>query len=103
MPRMDGTGPMGTGPIGWGMGPCGAGRRGVFGPRFGRGVWASGGGWCRPRWGWRAWGFGRGIAPYAGAPGAAVDEVSALKQEAAYLQEELAAVQKRLAELEGSS
>jgi hypothetical protein len=23
MPRFDGTGPMGTGPIGWGRGPCG--------------------------------------------------------------------------------
>lgn len=43
MPRFDGTGPQGTGPIGWGMGPCGAGvRRGVgfrggFGRGYGRG------------------------------------------------------------------
>jgi len=38
MPRYDGTGPMGMGPgTGWGMGPCGAGRRFKrgFGGRFG--------------------------------------------------------------------
>ncbi|MBW2994837.1 DUF5320 domain-containing protein [Candidatus Woesearchaeota archaeon] len=27
MPGGDGTGPMGTGPIGWGLGPCGRGMR----------------------------------------------------------------------------
>ncbi len=103
MPRMDGTGPMGTGPIGWGMGPCNAGRRGFFSPRFGRGFRGAGGGWYRPRWGWRAWAGGPGVAPYGAGPATPADEVSALKQEAAYLQEELAAVQKRLAELEAGS
>jgi len=42
MPRFDGTGPYGTGPIGWGFGPCGRGlgfRRG-----FGRGYF----GWPEP-------------------------------------------------------
>jgi hypothetical protein len=35
MPRFDGTGPQGTGPIGWGMGPCG--RAMSFRKGFGRG------------------------------------------------------------------
>jgi len=51
MPAGDGTGPLGTGPIGWGLGPCGAGlRRGPgrglsrgMRPGFGRGY----------RWFWR--------------------------------------------------
>ena len=33
MPNFDGTGPLGTGPTGWGCGPCGLG----LGPRRGRG------------------------------------------------------------------
>jgi len=35
MPYFDGTGPMGTGPYGRGLGPCGGGRR--FGAGFGMG------------------------------------------------------------------
>ncbi|MGQ9919903.1 MAG: DUF5320 domain-containing protein [Desulfobacca sp.] len=103
MPRMDGTGPMGTGPLGRGLGPCGAGRRGVAGPRwFGRGF-GYGSGWLRPRWGCFAWGAGP-VGPRWGLASAAPqDEVQVLKQEAAYLQEELAAIQKRLAELEPTS
>ncbi len=41
MPGMDGTGPMGNGPRGWGRGPCGGGQgrgRGMgAGNRFGQG------------------------------------------------------------------
>ncbi len=53
MPGFDGTGPLGMGPgTGRGLGPCGAGVRGWFGPRwfpgFGR------------RWFGRGRGFGRG-------------------------------------------
>lgn len=103
MPRLDGTGPMGTGPIGRGLGPCGAGRRGFYGPRLGRGFCGCWSGWNRPRWGWSAWGAGP-IGPRWGlAPATPQDEAQALKQEAAYLQEELAAIQKRLAELEPAS
>jgi Family of unknown function (DUF5320) len=96
MPRFDGTGPFGTGPMGRGMGPCGAGRRSGFGSGFGQGFCRLGNfrsGWNRPRWGWGAWG-GNQTAPQ--------DEVQALKQEAAYLQEQMEAIQKRLNELEGA-
>ncbi len=100
MPGFDGTGPRGQGPgTGWGMGPCGAGRR----RGFGRGAWGfrpRWGGWGRPRWGWRAYGYGPlgpGGGPGYGAP---QDEAQALKEEQAYLQGELEAIQRRIAELE---
>lgn len=45
MPRQDGTGPNGQGPMtGRGLGPCGSGMRRGFGRGFGRGM------------GWRCWG-----------------------------------------------
>jgi len=45
MPRQDGTGPSGQGPMtGRGLGPCGRGLRRGFGRGFGRGM------------GWRCWG-----------------------------------------------
>jgi hypothetical protein len=96
MPRFDGTGPFGQGPLGRGMGPCGAGRRSGFGAGFGQGFCRFGnspGGWNRPRWGWGA-GGGNQIAPQ--------DEVQALKQQASYLQEQMEAIQKRLNELAGA-
>ena len=37
MPGGDGTGPMGAGPTGWGLGPCGRGLRRGFGRGFGMG------------------------------------------------------------------
>jgi hypothetical protein len=105
MPGYDGTGPLGAGPgTGWGLGPCGAGRRRGF-SRFGQGVRGfqpSVGEWGRTRWGRRAYGyrsFGPGAGPAYGAP---QDEARALKKEAAYLQSELEAIQRRLAELESS-
>ncbi len=100
MPRLDGTGPMGTGPMGRGLGPCGAGRRGGYAPWVGRGFGGCWSAWHRPRWGRLAWGAGPAGPRHGQAPAGAQDEVQALKQEAAYLQEELAAIQKRLAELE---
>ena len=35
MPEMDGTGPAGYGPMGFGLGPCGRGARGGFKRLFG--------------------------------------------------------------------
>jgi Family of unknown function (DUF5320) len=96
MPRFDGTGPFGQGPMGRGLGPCGAGRRSGFGSGFGsgfRGFCNFRSGLNRPRWGRGAW---------EGGPARPQDEVQALKQEATYLQNELDAVQKRLAEIEGA-
>ena len=111
MPGFNGTGPLGQGPgSGWGLGPCGAGRRrgATFGPRFGPGIGRGArgfgrGAWGRPRWGWGARGaygpFDPGGGPVYGTP---QDEAQALKEEAAYLQGELEAVQKRLALLQSS-
>jgi hypothetical protein len=105
MPRFDGTGPFGQGPMGRGLGLCGAGRRGSSG--FGRGARGFStfqGGWNWPRWGCGGpWGSGY-TAPqqWSGGYGAPQDEAQALKQEASYLQSELAAIQKRLNELEGA-
>lgn len=96
MPRFDGTGPFGQGPMGRGLGPCGTGRRIGFGYGF-RGLGNSSGGWNRPRWGCGPVGGGqwsRGFAPPQ-------DEAQFLKQEASNLQNELDAIQKRLQELAG--
>ena len=102
MPRFDGSGPMGQGPMGRGLGPCGAGRQNGFGAGFGRGFRGCGnfqGGRNRPRCGW---GGGGNVAPQWGSGYAAPqDEAQALKQEAANLQNELDAIQKRLSELQG--
>jgi hypothetical protein len=106
MPGLDGTGPRGQGPgSGWGMGPCGAGRRRGFALGMGGGAWGGrpwgfGRGICgRPRWGWGGYSpFGPGGGQAYGSP---QDETQALKEEAAYLQGELEAVHRRLSELEG--
>jgi hypothetical protein len=104
MPGYNGTGPLGAGPgTGWGLGPCGAGRRRGSGRSMARGAYGFGrGAYGRPRWGWRAFGYG----PFGpGGPGfgaAPQDEAQALKEEQAYLQNELDNIQKRIAELEGS-
>ena len=82
MPRGDGTGPLGTGPVGWGRGPCGAGfargaRRWAGQPANGRG--------------WRLFGGG---APLA----AARADADMLKEEAQILRERLAAVEKEISQ-----
>ncbi len=111
MPGFDGTGPWGAGPgTGWGLGPCGAGRRrggGRFwGRGFGRGAWGFGRGWGRFGF-WGRPGYGPGwFGPFgyggAAAYGAPPDEAQALREEEAYLKSQLEAVQQRLSELEGS-
>ena len=63
MPREDGTGPLGRGPEGWGLGPCGKGERPVANVRGGgmgrRGGMGRGNGMGGGRGMGR--GFGRGL------------------------------------------
>jgi Family of unknown function (DUF5320) len=106
MPGFDRTGPMGQGPgTGWGLGPCGAGRRrggGQFwGRGFGRGAWGFGRGYFGRggRWGFGPMAFGPFGYGGAAGPGAPPDEAQALRDEEAYLKNELEAIQKRLSEL----
>ena len=121
MPRGDGTGPAGMGPMtGRGAGFCaGYGVPGYMNPAGGRGFgyW----GWGRGRGGGRGWrnqfwatglpgraraGYGYGawggpVAPFA-AP-AAQQELDALKQQAAYFKDALDDVQKRIGELQAEA
>ncbi len=103
MPRFDRTGPTGQGPMGRGLGPCGAGRRRGFGSGFGCGAREFcnfRGAWDQPRRGWVDRDY---TAPQWGSGyGAPQDEAQALKQEESYLRNEMAAIQKRLAELQGA-
>jgi hypothetical protein len=113
MPRGDGTGPAGIGPMtGRAAGYCAGynvpgfmnpagGRMGMgYGRGFGRGM-----GWGR---GWRFGGY-PGSVPYGSVPYGAVpygvnyspeQEAESLKTQAKYLQDEIEAIQKRLSELE---
>lgn len=105
MPRFDGTGPFGNGPMGKGMGPCGAGRRSGFGSGLGRssrGACYYPGGWNRPRWSWGPGGGGYAAPQWGSGYVPSQDEAQALKQEVSYLQNELEAIQKRLAEIESA-
>jgi hypothetical protein len=107
MPGYNGTGPFGAGPgTGWGMGPCGAGRRRgggqVWGRGFGRGAWGGGRFGMGARRGYGAGWFGPFGSGGAAASGAPPDEAQALRDEQAYLKNQLDAVQQRLSELEGS-
>lgn len=93
MPRYDGTGPMGMGPMsGWGAGYCGRGVRG----NYGRGM---GGYYGRGRGLRRAAGFvppayGVGVAPVG-------DRTEALKQEMEYLENEIRMIKEELKAAEG--
>jgi hypothetical protein len=111
MPRFDGTGPWGEGPMtGGGFGNCspiGAGYRQSYGVGFGRG-----------RGSRRGFGRGRGYGPgayppargecavrafrgaYAVAPG---DEIEMLRNEANGLKADLDAITRRIGELESQS
>jgi hypothetical protein len=61
MPRYDGTGPWGYGPMtGRGMGPCARGFRGGMGCRY-SGGWGQG--WGRGMGGW--WGYSQPVDPPA--------------------------------------
>ncbi len=112
MPRGDGTGPQGMGPMtGRGLGYCAGysvpGFANPIGSGYGRGMaWGRGGG------GGRGLAFRRGrggyFAPYAGFvppagvpfPAVAPDEATALKSHLSVLEEQLAAVKARLGEIE---
>ena len=102
MPGLDGTGPLGEGPMtGGGRGFCNP----YWRPWYGRGGWWGRGlGWRRG-FAWRA-----GIPPWRGwysppyyGPYSREDEINMLKEEAAILQEELEAINKRLEELESEA
>ncbi|MFP4588663.1 MAG: DUF5320 domain-containing protein [Candidatus Bipolaricaulota bacterium] len=120
MPRGDGTGPAGMGPItGRGLGYC----AGYATPGFTKGAPRGGGGYGRGR------GFGRGYRPFygryasrppaygyggvpptaspAGAYGNAgyeeTDELTALQEEAEVLEDQLERIRGRIAELEEKS
>jgi hypothetical protein len=116
MPRGNGTGPAGMGPMtGRGAGYCaGYGVSGYANPAFGRGFGFGrgggrgfgGGGWGRRNWfnatglpGWM--GFGGYAAPYQQPD--PESEKQALKSQAEAMRSELEAVDKRLAEIEASA
>jgi hypothetical protein len=125
MPRGDGTGPAGQGPLtGRGAGYCGGYDLPGYAnpiPRYGRGMgwggaWGRGRGWrygyhrtglpgwarfaCAPAWGAPAWGAPpAAYGPYA-APPSREQEVELLQTQAEWLKQELDAIAKRIAELE---
>ncbi|MDK2835960.1 MAG: hypothetical protein PWP21_737 [Thermosediminibacterales bacterium] len=115
MPRGDGTGPRGLGPMtGRGMGYCaGFPVPGYMnpGPGFGfgrgRGWWGRGRGWRNMYYmtgvpGWARFGYGpRWVEPVA-PQYSEQQEAEMLKEEADYLEEELKAIKERLKELESS-
>jgi len=111
MPRGDGTGPAGMGPMtGRAAGYCaGYPVPGFMNPVGGRGWrhwhYATGlPGWARASYGWPAWG---GYAPAYPGPLAptmtAGQEVSGLKQQAEYFQNALDEINKRIGQLEAKS
>ncbi len=120
MPRGDGTGPMGGGPMsGRGAGYCaGYGAPGYANPSYGRGFGSGGGGRGGRGWrhryyatgvpGWAAYGPAPGFgwpAPIAAPPQAGPvamskdDEIEALRRQAGSFEEALAGIQEGLAEL----
>lgn len=101
MPRFDGSGPQGMGPMtGRGMGYCAV-------PGVGRGIGVGRGGWGRPsgiamgRGRGAGFGLGRGVRGFAPHFGSASpqDELAALHQEARALENELAEIRSRMDEL----
>jgi len=81
MPRMDRTGPLGTGPIGRGLGPCAGGQAG-----WGRGRGFRQGGW-----------YGWGMMPTPPSPDS---EKGFLEQQKVWLERQLATLTQRLQNLE---
>jgi len=119
MPRGDGTGPAGMGPMtGRAAGFCaGYPVPGFMNPVGGRGYWGGGrggGGWGRGRgrgFGWAGAGYGMpawggAVNPYAygGAPFAPAitpqQELDGLKGQAEYLEDSLDGIKKRIEEIE---
>ena len=94
MPRFDGTGPAGMGPMtGWGMGYCGSGRmyggrNSLRGRRYGRG--RGFGAWNGPgaAFGWNAGPAGR------------EDQIEFLRRRSEQLEEELEETRKVIQEME---
>ena len=78
MPRFDGTGPMGTGPLGRGMGPCGQGQARGRGRGFGRGNFG--------------WGMGQFSAPQQ-------ETREVMEQRKTWLDKQLAAISQQLQDL----
>lgn len=79
MPRYDGTGPMGTGPIGRGMGPCGGGQPRGRGRGFGRGN--------------VGWGMGQVVEPKP-------ETKESMEQRKSWLENQLAAISQQLQDLD---
>jgi len=109
MPRGDGTGPLGLGPMtGRGLGYCaGFGQPGYMtpGPGFGwgRGWWGRGLAWRRGWWGYPWWAY----PVYPSQPTTPTQEKTVLKEEKEILteqvnilKEEIKAIEERLKELE---
>ena len=123
MPRGDGTGPMGMGPMtGRAAGFCARyNAPGYANPGFGRGLGLGWGrGWRGGGRGWRHWYYATGLpgwmrfgrwpawgaplaaaygAPYAPAP-TREQEVEMIKEQAQYFQDALSEISRRLEELE---
>jgi hypothetical protein len=106
MPRGDGTGPAGMGPMtGRAAGYCaGYNMPGYMNPYGGR--MGGGFGWGRGRfWGYRHppafWGapYGYGTVPYA-APYSAGQEKEALQEQVKFFEDQIASVRKRIEDLE---
>ena len=116
MPRGDGTGPLGQGPMtGRGAGYCaGLSMPGYMNPRPGGG-WGMGRGWGRGHGGGRGHGWRHGYSPmgFLGAPPIygvapynpplpAEQEVQTLKAQAEHFEGTLGEIRRRIAELEAA-
>jgi hypothetical protein len=122
MPRGDGTGPAGMGPMtGRAAGFCaGYPVPGFMNPVGGRGYWGWGRGrgrgfrhmyyatgvpgWARAGFGYPAWGgFAGSNVPYPAQEVTAEQELQGLKQQAEYFQGALEEIKKRIGQLEAGS
>jgi hypothetical protein len=122
MPRGDGTGPAGMGPMtGRAAGFCaGYPVPGFMNPVGGRGYWGWGRGrgrgfrhmyyatgvpgWARAGFGYPAWGgFSGSNVPYPAQEVTAEQELQGLKQQAEYFQGALEEIKKRIGQLEAGS
>ena len=92
MPRMDKTGPLGTGPIGRGMGPCSGGVSNQPVGRMGMGMGAGRGRGFRQggRFGWSG----------AQTPFSQEDEKGILEMQKTWLEKQLSAITQRIKGLE---
>jgi len=92
MPRLDGTGPAGMGPMtGRGLGPCGYG----YGRGYGRGMgYGRGYGWGLP------YGYGLPWNPVSYRQPTVAEEKTIVQDDVAALKEELKAAEERLSQLE---